>query len=89
MCRTQSPSIAQWSSAAIHSVHNSCTMGDLITLSECQEVVKNYSEKADDHGASSNKVISYQVKPFGDSVLGFLGEYFRLIVQIERNVSGN
>lgn len=66
-------------------------MEDLITLSECQEIVTSYSEKAaDDHGASSSsKVISYQVKPFGDSVLGFLGEYFRLIVQIERNVSGN
>lgn len=68
-------------------------MADLISLSECQVVVQNYFEKADRQGLNPStsatlfKVLNFEVKPYGDDVLGFLGEYFRLIVQIERHVS--
>ena len=56
-------------------------MDDLISASECQEIVtKSLS-------GSQATVLSYNITPFGDEVLGFLGEYFRLIVQIEENVS--
>lgn len=54
-------------------------MQDLINLTECQEIVKNSEQ-------SPCKVLSFEIKRFGDDVLGFLGEYFRLIVQIEQNV---
>lgn len=84
-------SVHNWSQT--HSVHllllcnilplNSPKMEDLLTLSECQEVITNSS-----NGLPSS-VISYEIRPVGDQVMGFLGEYFRLTVQVEQNVSGN
>lgn len=58
---------------------------NLITEEECRKVVQN-SELG--KSGLPYKVLSYNTQLYGNDVLGFLGEYFRLTVQIEQNVSG-
>lgn len=55
----------------------------IVSAVECQEIVENSGIGK----LGPYKVLSYEIKAFGGDVLGFLGEYFNLIVRIEQNVS--
>lgn len=55
----------------------------IVSVDECREILAN-SEIGE---LGPFKVLSYEIKAFGGDVLGFLGEYFNLIVRIEQNVS--
>lgn len=56
----------------------------LITFAECQEIVDNAFAGPQPSTKTPSKLLSYDIQPFGNGVLGFLGEYYRLIVQIDR-----
>lgn len=65
---------------------------DLLNADEVFEIVTN-SRRSTTRGGGGGaleldyKVLDFEIKRFGDDVLGFLGEYFNLIVRIEQNVS--
>ena len=48
---------------------------DLISLDECEKIVKA-SNKCDDV-----EIVSYHISQFGDGFSGFLGEYFILLIK--------
>lgn len=57
--------------------------GDLISAVECQEIVQN--TELSQFGPL--EVLGFDIKPASDDILGFLGEYYRLTIEVKQNVS--
>lgn len=55
----------------------------LISEDECREIVQRTVLSK----LGQIEVLGYDVKAASDDILGFLGEYYRLTVQIRQNVS--
>lgn len=58
-------------------------MTDIISEEECLKIVQMTVKS----NPESVKIEDYSTEPVSDKILGFLGEYLRLVVRIKLNVS--
>lgn len=61
-------------------------LSPLLNDIECRIVVEKALKLKPSH---SMQILAYRTEPVGDDILGFLGEYFRLIIDIQLNVSSS